>query len=509
MFFRFPFPLPLPVFPSPLGPWIFDQSQTPLVDRLQACADRATAPFHTPGHKKGVGTGAAISHLFGDAIFRADLPELPELDNLFAPQDVIQAAQALAADAFGADRTWFLTNGSTAGILAAILATCGPGEKIILPRNIHLSAINGLILSGAVPIFLQPEYDAARDIAHGLTPTAVDQALAQHPDTKAVLLVSPTYYGACADIAAIAQRVHQYQIPLLVDEAHGAHFAFHPELPPSALASGADLAVQSTHKTLSALTQAAMVHVQGDRIHRNRLSQALQCVQSTSPSYLLLASLDAARHQMATQGPALLTHTLDLAAWGRSQLATLPGLMTLHAAHASTPGWVALDPTRLTVTVAPLGITGFTADEILHQHCGVTAELPTQQHLTFILSIGNTQADLERLVAGFKTLVTLAATTVVPPAPQFPAPLTALPMPLAPLTPRATYFAPTETVAIDRASQRISAELVCPYPPGIPVLMPGEVVTVEAIAQLQATLAAGGHLSGCTDPSFVTLRVVK
>jgi arginine decarboxylase len=485
-----------------------DQSQTPLVDRLQTCADRATAPFHTPGHKKGVGAGAAIAHLFGNAVFRADLPELPELDNLFAPQDVIQAAQELAADAFGADRTWFLTNGSTAGILAAILATCGPGEKIILPRNIHLSAINGLILSGAVPIFLQPEYDAARDIAHGLTPAAVAQALAQHPDTKAVLLVSPTYYGACADIAAIAQLTHQYQIPLLVDEAHGAHFAFHPDLPPSALAAGADLAVQSTHKTLSALTQAAMVHVQGDRIDRDRLSQALQCVQSTSPSYLLLASLDAARQQLATQGSVLLTETLRLAAWGRSQLATLPGLVTLQLTPAITPGWVALDPTRLTVTVSPLGVTGFTADEILHQRCGVTAELPTRQHLTFIISLGNTQADLERLVAGFKTLVTIAATMDQSPA-GFAAPLPALPLPLAPLTPRATYFAPTETVPIARASQRISAELVCPYPPGIPVLMPGEVVTVEAIAQLQAILTAGGHLSGCADTRFTTLRVVK
>jgi arginine decarboxylase len=494
-----------------------DQSQTPLVDRLQRCADRTTAPFHTPGHKKGGCVNPALVHLLDQPAFRADLPELPDLDNLFAPTGVIQAAQDLAAAAFGADRTWFLTNGSTGGILAAILATCGPGDPIILPRNIHLSAINGLILSGAVPVFLQPEYDSVRDMAHCVTPAAVAQALEHYPQAKAVMIVSPTYYGICADVAAIAQLAHHHQIPLLVDEAHGAHFAFHADLPTSALAAGADLVVQSTHKTLTALTQAAMVHTRGDRVSRDRLSQSLQLVQSTSPSYLLLASLDAARQQMATQGQALMAHTLELAHWGRARLAQIPGL-TVFTPDV-TPGCVALDPTRLTVTVTGLGLDGFAADRILHEQWGVTAELPSLQHLTFIISPGNTRSDLERLVAGFTSLApdsapdsaedaqNAAASSPPPQPPPSPSPL-ALPS-CSSLSPRAAYFAPTEIVPMADAVQRISAELICPYPPGIPVLMPGERVTAAAIADLQAVLAAGGTVSGCSDPTCTHLRVVK
>lgn len=481
-----------------------DQSQTPLVDRLQYCADRSTAPFHTPGHKKGQGAHDALVNLLGQAVFRADLPELPELDNLFVPEGVLQTAQDLAALAFGADRTWFLANGSTAGILAAILATCGPGDKLILPRNIHLSAINGLILSGAVPIFLTPEYDAAWGIAHGVTEAAVSQALLEHPDAKAVMLLSPTYYGVCADVGAIAQRVHQAGCALLVDEAHGAHFAFHPDLPRPALAAGADLVVQSTHKTLGALTQGAMVHTQGHRVCGDRLSQALQIVQSTSPSYLLLASLDAARQQMATQGQSLMAHALQLAAWGRSRITQIPGITVFNP--PVSPGVAALDPTRLTLSASGLGLDGFTADTLLHEQWGVTVELPSLQNLTLIISLGNTLTDMERLVAG---LTALAQQSRAPAPAASPLQMTPAPPQIAPLSPRAAYFSATETIPMTAAIDRISADLVCPYPPGIPVLMPGEIVTSAAIAHIQAVLTAGGIVSGCCNPDCTHLRVVK
>ncbi len=342
--------------------------------------------------------------LLGYQTLQADLPELPELDNLFAPQGVIQAAQELAAEAFGAEQTWFLANGSTSGVIAAILATCHPGEKIILPRNVHQSAISGLILAGAIPVFVQPEYDPVLGIAHSITPAAVAEALAEHPDAKAVMMVYPTYYGIGGDVAAIAHLCHQHAIPLLVDEAHGAHFAFHPQLPTPALAAGADLSVQSIHKTLSALTQAAMLHVQGNRVDRDRLTKSLALVQSTSPNYLLLASLDGARHQMATQGRELLEQTLALADDAQCEINQIPGLSTLNPAQATTPGWVTSDRTRLTVTVSGLGINGFTADEILHQQFGVTCELPSLQHLTFIFSPGNREEDVEQLISAFKRL---------------------------------------------------------------------------------------------------------
>ncbi|MBM0742317.1 aminotransferase class I/II-fold pyridoxal phosphate-dependent enzyme [Phormidium sp. CLA17] len=485
------------------------QAELPLVEALRHCANRLHAPFYTPGHKRGQGVASPLKDLLGEQVFRADLPELPELDNLFAPESVILAAQELAAAAFGADRTWFLANGSTSGVIAAILATCNPGDILLLPRTVHQSAISGLILSGAVPVFINPDYDPALDIAHSITPAAVTTALANHPTAKAVLMVSPTYYGACGDVSAIAQVAHHHGIPLIVDEAHGAHFAFHADLPRSALKAGADVAVQSTHKTLSALTQAAMVHVQGDLVDRDRLSKSLALVQSTSPNYLLLASLDAARWQMATQGEALMTHTLHLAEKARSQISQIPKLATLSHHHATTPGFVDFDATRLTVTVSGLGIDGFTADDILNTKLSVTAEFPSLQHLTFIISLGNTTADMNQLVSAFKQLAQECRVQSAECGVRSARFLSPIPCSLPSLSPREAFFAATETVAIADANHRISAELVCPYPPGIPVLIPGEVVTETAIAYLQKILASGGILSGCSDASFVTLKVVK
>lgn len=481
------------------------QTKTPLLDTLRECANKNHAPFYAPGHKQGQGIPQPLADCFGSAVFRADLPELVELDNLFAPQGVIQEAQQLAAAAFGAEHTWFLVNGSTCGVEAAIVATCATGDKIILPRNVHSSAIAGLILSGAIPVFVNPEYDPVLDIAHSITPADVATALEQHPDAKAVMMVYPTYYGVCGDVAAIATLAHQYNIPLLVDEAHGAHFAFHPDLPTPALVAGADLTVQSTHKVLGAMTQASMLHVQGSRVDIDRVSKALQLVQSTSPSYLLLASLDAARQQMALQGKQLMSRTLQLADDARNQISQIPGLSVLQSVRAK-PGFVALDRTRLTVTVSGLGLTGFEADEILAQQLGVTAELPSLQHLTFIISLGNTEADIERLVQAFTTLAKKFGQGKLTDKPSPCLPLSLSPPPLCP---REAFFTTTETLPVEQTSDRISAELVCPYPPGIPVLMPGEVITSAAIDYLQQILAMGGFISGCADTSLRTLKVVK
>ncbi|MGI8502338.1 MAG: aminotransferase class I/II-fold pyridoxal phosphate-dependent enzyme, partial [Hassallia sp.] len=332
---------------------MLNQNQTPLLDALKAHAAHPHAAFYTPGHKRGVGISPRLTDLLGEAVFRADLTELSELDNLFVPQGVIQQAQLLAAEAFGASQTWFLVNGSTCGIEAAILATCGMGDKIILPRNVHSSVVAGLILSGAMPIFVNPEYDLVLDIAHSITPASVQAALKQHPDAKAVMIVYPTYYGVCGDVEAIASLVHQYNIPLLVDEAHGAHFAFHHQLPIPALAAGADLSVQSIHKTLGAMTQASMLHIRGNRVNSDRLNKALQLVQSTSPSYILLASLDAARQQMALHGKELMSRTLQLADEARTRISQIPGLSILRfPTYVGMPmppsSFVVLGNTRLT-----------------------------------------------------------------------------------------------------------------------------------------------------------------
>ncbi|MGF1602817.1 MAG: aminotransferase class I/II-fold pyridoxal phosphate-dependent enzyme [Thermosynechococcaceae cyanobacterium] len=481
-----------------------DQTQTPLLSALTASSLRDHAAFYIPGHKRGRGAPPPLLQAWGQSIWQTDLPELPELDDLFAPDGVIRDAQALAAEAFGAEQTWFLTNGSSCGVMAAILAVCNPGDRIIIPRNCHRSVISGLILSGAMPIFIEPELGP--EFAYGLALEKIAEALQQYPQTKAVMVTSPTYEGVCVDLDEIATLTHNHGIPLLVDEAHGPHFAFHPDLPPSALSAGADLAIQSTHKVLGALTQAAMLHTQGDRISSQRISQSLQCLQSTSPSYLLLASLDAARQQMALQGTQILEHLIGSVKATRQQLQQIEGLSLLNF-QCPAPGFADLDITRLTVGVNPLGLNGLQVDQRLHDHLAVTAELPTPSHLTFIPSLGTTQVDLDQLVQALRQIALEAKehSQQNSTAPIWQRKAICIPQ----LSPRTASFAAQETVGWEQAADRISAELVCPYPPGIPVLYPGGKITMADLDYLRQIQAVGGHITGCIDPDLNTLRVVQ
>lgn len=482
-----------------------NQHRIPLLEALQALIAQPQTLFCTPGHKQGKGAADPVAALLGYSVFQADLPDLPGL-NLFDSTGVLAESQQLAAEAFGADHTWFLVNGSSCGVMAAILVTCGTGDKIILPRTAHQSAIAGLILSGAHPIFINPEYNPTLDIVGCPTPETIAQTLEVHPDTKAVLIVSPTYQGVCADVAAIATITHAYDIPLIVDEAHGAHFCFHPALPQSALAAGADIVIQSTHKVLSALTQASMLHLKSTCIEGDQIQKILQILQSTSPSNLLLASLDVARQQMATQGHTLLDKTLALAETARSQLQEL-SLPTLDASHMGRPGFHRLDPTRLTVQISGLGIDGFTTDEFL-QAKNIICELPTFQSVTFILTIGTTDSDIHRLMSAFQKLI--QETSNQDKVPAYPIPIErSLPQHEMRLTPRDAFFGKSETVQMEKSAGYISTEVICPYPPGIPILLPGEVITPSTIDTLKTVLAAGRFITGGTDPTCQTLKVVK
>jgi arginine decarboxylase len=480
-----------------------DQNKTPLLSTLKSAGNRNHSPFYTPGHKRGRGAPEGLLQVWERSVFRMDLPELPELDDLFAPEGVIREAQDLAAIAFGANQTWFLTNGSSCGVMAAILAVCEPNDHIIVPRNCHRSVISGLVLSGAMPIFVESELGPA--FVYGLAPERIAEALRQYPQAKAVLVTSPTYEGVCVDLEAIATLTHVHNIPLLVDEAHGPHFCFHPDLPPSALSAGADLAVQSTHKVLGALTQAAMLHTQGDRISAQRISQALQYLQSSSPSYLLLASLDAARQQMALHGTKTLEYLMNRVNITRQQIEQINGL-SLLSPQCPTAGFANLDITRLTVGVSHLGLDGLQLDAHLHKNLAVTAELPTPSHLTFVPSLGTTQTDLDQLVQALRQ-VALGVQEQPQPnaAPSWSRAAICVPQ----LSPRSVSFAAQETVPWAQAIDRMSAELICPYPPGIPVLYPGGIITAADLEYLRQIQAAGGHITGCTDPDLKTLRVVQ
>lgn len=480
------------------------QEKTPLLSILQQLALKQDAPFYTPGHKKGHGINELLKQLMGEKVFRADLPELPELDNLFAPEGVIKEAQILASEAFGAKKTWFLANGSTCGIIASILATCGEGDNIILPRNIHQSAIFGLILSGATPIFLHPQYDSDFDLHYTLCTQEIAQALETNSNVKAVMVVSPTYNGICANLTEIAHLTNNYSIPLLVDEAHGAHFSFHNQLPMGALQAGADMVIQSTHKTLGAMTQASMLHVQGSLVNHSRISQALQLVQSSSPSYLLLASLDAARQQMATVGEKLLTNTINLANYARKNIAELEYLSLLELVKP-TNNFTNLDITRLTINVNKLGLSGYEVDEILHQEFSVTCELPSLQNLTFIISLGNKFQDIERLISSLQSLKQYQQSSKN----NFNINFSSMPISSFKMTPRDTFWAEKKVVSQDLAINEISAENICPYPPGIPLIMAGEIITKEALEYAQTIINLGGIITGISDQSLETLTIIK
>ena len=389
-----------------------------------------------------------------------------------------------------------------------------------MPRNVHTSVISGLILSGAVPVYVAPNYSQRWKIPLEVSPASIQSALQQHPEAKAVLVVSPTYHGVCSNLEAIAHLTHQHNIPLIVDEAHGAHFTFHPDLPKSAMASGTDIAIQSIHKTLSAFTQAANMQIQGNRINKNPLAKTLQLPQSTSPSYLLLGSLDAARHQMATTGQTLLNETIQLANEAAYRLKQLSGLTVLQP---QVNGGISGDRTRITVDVSRLNLTGFEADEILHKQYQVTAELPSLNALTFIISIGNTPEDIDQLVQGFQQLcqshsvplgnsisnsqqsnhdeqtfddVTSSNSNVTDRSA------------CSSISPRKAFFAQHQSCSLQQAIGKISAETICPYPPGIPIIFPGELITESALIYLQTTLKAGGIITGCSNPSLKRIVIV-
>ncbi|XP_043719399.1 arginine decarboxylase-like [Telopea speciosissima] len=484
-------------------------SSSPLVSALQASAKQDAASFHFPGHNRGRAAPPSLVQLIGTKPFIHDLPELPELDNLFSPEGPILEAQKQAAKLFGSSETWFLVGGTTCGIQAAIMATCSPGDSLILPRNSHISAISAMVLSGALPKYIIPEYSSEWDIAGGITPSQVDKAIKELETdgrkAKAVLVTSPTYHGICSNLSEIAQLCHFLGIPAIVDEAHGAHFEFHPSLPNSALQQGVDLAVQSTHKVLCSLTQSSMLHRSGDIVDRERICRCLQTLQSTSPSYLLLASLDAATAQLSENPRTIFNEVMELAAEAKHVIKRIPGVSVLG--FPSFSNFPAIDPLRITISVRDLGLSGYEADEILCRHHGVIAELAGTRSLTFAITLGTSRQHIQRLVSGVEDL---SATSLRNYAREELkkhsdcAPFADISMSL---SPREAFFASKRRVSIKESLGKVCGELICPYPPGIPVVFPGEVITARALDYLLGVRNKGAVISGASDPLLSSMLV--
>lgn len=462
-----------------------------------------------PGHKGGREAGSAIRELLGEKPFLADVTNVPGMDDLHQPGGIIQAAQELAAQTFGADHSYFLINGSSCGLMALMMACCAPGEEVLVPRNIHRSILSGIILNGACPVFYRPAYDLDICIPLAVTPAAISRALKAHPQARAVFLVNPTYNGIVSDLPAIAEVVHGRGIPLVVDEAHGPHLGFHEQYPLRSLEGGADAVVQGTHKLLTAFTQASMLHLKGERVNRDRLEQSLKVLQSTSTSYLLLASLDAARGEMAERGWELLERTRVMAQYLRNELDSLPGVFVFDEGWVKERGAAGLDPAKVTVTVKELGLTGLWAESWLREKYDLQVEMSDLFNLLLIVTAGNTRADIDRLVQGLKEMAAVESPPEPPPVLRAVLERACQP-PSLPLvcTPREAFFHPAVPVPLEQAVGRVAAETIASYPPGIPLLCPGERITREVVEFIALGRDLGLHFQGQQDPAASCLRVL-
>lgn len=472
-------------------------------------------PFHTPGHIQGVGMDLAFREFIGDNFCAIDLTPMPGLDDLLQPTESIKEAQRLAAEAWGADHTFFLINGSTSGNQCMMMTALNPGEKVAVPRNSHKSMLGGLVMSGAAPIYMHPEVDEELRMDHCVTPETVAQTLEANPDVRAVYLVSPTYYGVAADLASIARIVHDAGKLLLVDEAWGPHFHFHPALPLSATAAGADLCINSTHKMLSAFSQCAMLHQKGKRVQLDRLTAVLKMFLSTSPNLPMVASLDVARKQMATEGEALLSRTIELANETRASINEIPGLYCFGEELRSRKGVYALDPTKIAVTVTGLGYTGYEASEILRRRHNIQVELADLFNVVALFTIGTARDAAERFVQALREMardhreVDMFAPSGILEQRLKRGNFRLPPIPPMRMLPRDAFLALAEFVKFRESAGRICAETLTPYPPGIPVIAPGEEITPEIVDYVRLELKAGVRIQGPYDDKLRTIRVVK
>jgi lysine decarboxylase len=479
----------------------------PYLDAIRDYAARDPARLHVPGHKGGPGADGELAAVIGEAALAHDIPALTWGIDIGRSPTPFEEAQQLAALAWGAARTWFLINGASQGNVAAAMATAHYGREVVVQRNAHSSTIDGLVLSGLRPRFVAPELDDELGIAHCLLPETLDGALAATPAAAAAWIVSPTYFGAAADVRRLVDVAHSHDVPLIVDEAWGAHMAFHEALPEDALSAGADLVISSTHKIVGSLTQSAMLHLGADsRLHADIVDRCVTLTESTSPSSLLLASLDAARRLAVTRGRELIDETLLAVATARERIRSIPGLDVLDERFVGRAGVHAYDPLRLAVDVRGLDVDGYELARELREQADINLELAGQNVLVAVFGMGEDAAPLaERFVDALSSAAaghfggTAAERTRFAPPPPWGELV---------MTPREAFLGSQEVVPAARAAGRVAAESLATYPPGIPNVLPGERLTAETLAYIARTLQLGGSVRGASDRQLRTIRVV-
>ncbi len=479
---------------------IFTQSKAPVMEALKQHLQNRVVPFDVPGHKGGRGT-KELTDFLGESCLKADVNSMKPLDNLCHPVSVIKDAQELAAEAFGAKNAFFIVNGTTGSVQAMITAACKAGEKIIMPRNVHRSAINALVVNGAIPVYVNPGTNKQLGIPLGMSVENVKKAIAENPDAKAILVNNPTYYGVCSDLREIVKLAHENNMLAIVDEAHGTHFYFGEDLPVSGMAAGADMAAVSMHKTGGSLTQSSLL-LCGENVNSDYVRQIINLTQTTSGSYLLISSLDAARKNLALNGREIFRKTIQYAEYARAEINRLGGYYAFGKELCNDPSFFDFDTTKLSIHTRDIGLAGIEVYDILRDEYNIQIEFGDIGNVLAIISAGDRALEIERLISAFseiKRLYTKDKAGMLDH--EYIDPKVMMP-------PQSAFYGEKKSLPIKESSGYICGEFVMCYPPGIPILAPGEQITDDIINYILYAKEKGCMMTGTQDINIEYINVV-
>ena len=478
-----------------------NQSRAPIHEALEKFRKKRVVPFDVPGHKRGRGN-KELKDFLGETCVGIDVNSMKPLDNLCHPVSVIKEAEQLAAEAFGAAHAFLMVGGTTSAVQSMVLAVCKRGDKIILPRNVHRSVINAMVLCGAVPVYVNPDVDQKLGIALGMKVSQVEEAIKENPDAVAIFVNNPTYYGICSDIRSIVKLAHDNDMYVLADEAHGTHFYFGENLPIDAISAGADMAAVSMHKSGGSLTQSSILLI-GKEMHEGYVRQIINLTQTTSASYLLLSSLDISRRNLALRGKEIFAQVMDLAEYARKEISNIGGYYAYSSDMINHDSIYDFDKTKLSIYTLDIGLAGIEVYDKLRDEYDIQIEFGDMGNILAYLSIGDRKQDIERLassLAEIKRLNSRGKEGLMPH--EYISPELAV-------SPQAAFYADKEQLDLQETSGRICSEFLMCYPPGIPILAPGEMITDRILDYIIYAKEKGCSITGPEDPDINKLNVLK